>query len=77
MTLEQNFLSLRFVKVSGLGVAKELEVKQELGKSYRIFGWKNRVESPRVYDFVIHLGRQDFRHLQRIPRKVQKQQNES
>lgn len=49
MTSEQNFLSLRFKKVSGLGVRKDLEGKQELCKSYRIFGWKNRELSSKEY----------------------------
>lgn len=29
MTFKQEFLSLRFVKVSGLGVEKELQMEQE------------------------------------------------
>lgn len=33
--------------------------------------------SPRIYNFVIHLGRQDLGQIQGIHRKVQRQQNRS
>lgn len=62
------------LKVSGLEFWKEFKVKQsELRKSHSI----SAVGSPRTYNTVVYLGRQDFGQVQGIPRKVQKQQNES